>query len=605
MTELSIKGLSRRQTIWVEVVFLLIAVVVAYGGTVQFQFIHDDHFVIEQNASLRQNISSVAMYYTGNLWQSSGAASLYYRPVFATNWFILYRIFGVAPWGWHLENVILHAINVLLLFALARKILDHGPAAWLTALLFALHPVHVEAVSWVSANCDMLMTGFGLAALICHLKSKDEPSTALRWKIASYVFFLLSMGSKEPGITVLGMVGIYEWFTTKPPADNAAIPYKLRKIIPTMAPWILLAIGYLYMRHIAVGMYRSEGGFNHSIVMTWPWLVWFYIKKLFWPLESSMFYDSEFVNSFSFSLFWVPVMGILCCAALCWYFFRSSRDSRIPMLLTWMWLPILPQWNLRIFPEHDFAHDRYLYLPSVAFCLLMGTAWIELTKWLDQHKINMQKMVVAATLLLFSVFVPLTYIECSNWADDIVLFSHGAETAPKYNFVPLMSLAGALLKNDRLEEALQVSTMVEKIKPDWWVPKFNSGIALYDLKRYPEADQKFYESLDLPNVKMQQPLEYMGLTRMRMGRPEDAELALRRSLVFAQSSGDPEVLKYQLELALCLEQLGQKDPAKATEALQLMQEIQAKDPSTKELKKKIEALQQRVAQNKGKKSLHP
>ena len=604
MKELSIVGLSRRQTIWIEVAFLLIAVVAAYGGTVQFQFIHDDHLLIEQN-QLLQHLSNVTSYFTVNSWQNTGDSSLYYRPILVTNWFFVYQLFGTAPWGWHLENVMLHAINVLLLFALARKILNHGPAAWLTALLFALHPVHVEAVSWVSAGCDMLMTGFALASLNCHLKSKDNPTTSIRWKIASYFFFLLSMGTKEPGITVLGMVGIYEWFTTLPPAESAAIPYKLRKIIPEMVPWVLFAVAYLFMRHIAVGMFRAEGSFNHVIVMTWPWLLWFYIKKLFWPVESSMFYDAEYVGTFSISLFWIPVLGILCFAILGGYFYRSSQDRRIPILLAWMWLPILPQWNLRIFPEHDFVHDRYLYLPSVAFCLLMGMAWNGLANILDRRKLNAQKFAAATALLLILVFVPLTYMECSNWADDILLFSHGAKTAPKYNFVPLMGLAGVLMKYDRLEEALQVSTMVEKIKPDWWVAKFNSGITLYDLKRYPEADQKFYESLDLPNVKMQQPLQYMGLTRMKMGRPEDAELALRRSLVFAQASADPELVKYQLELALCLEQLGQKDPAKAEEALKVMLEIQAKDPTAKELKKKIEVLQQLVEQFHAKKVLRP
>jgi|GEM_PF-5179456 len=604
MTETSILGVSRQKVLWLEVLFLLVAVALAYGSTLQFQFIYDDHRVIEQNAMLK-HASSMAHYFTGDLWQQSGSFSLYYRPIFAANWFLLYRIFGTAPWGWHLDNILLHAINVLLVFALARKMLKHGPAAWLAALLFALHPVHVEAVSWVSASCDMLMTGFALAALLCYLKSKDEPTTALRWNIASYALFLLCMGSKEPGITVLAMVGAYEWWMMGLPPGRSGNFYKFRQITPVMLPWIALALIYLFIRHIAVGMYSVMSSPNHVVAMTWPWLLWFYIKKLIWPVESSLYYDAEYVDSFSLSLFWTPVLCVFAVTVCAWFLYSKSQDRRIPVLMTWMWLPILPQWNLRIFPDHDFAHDRYLYLPSVAFCLLIGLAWSYFSLWMQRYKVDMQKCLFVTSLFAYIVFVPLTVLACSNWADDILLFSHAAKVASKYNAIPLTSLGGVLLKNDNFEEALRVYTVVEQIKPDWGQAKFNTGIALYDLQRYTEADRKFYEALMLPKMAAQEPLLYMGLSRMRMGRPDEAESSFRQAWKAAIANSDAEVLKYQLELALCLEQLGQKNPTKAKEALLLMQEIQEKDPTTKELKKKIETLEQMVEQNRNKEIHNP
>src|SRR6266481_9842930 len=102
----SFARLTPRQVRWMEVLFLLLAVALAYGGTLQFKFIYDDHLQIEQNESLKQ-WSSVSMYFTGNLWQHAGSHSLYYRPVFGAFWILLYHLFGTAAWGWHLASVVL------------------------------------------------------------------------------------------------------------------------------------------------------------------------------------------------------------------------------------------------------------------------------------------------------------------------------------------------------------------------------------------------------------------------------------------------------------------------------------------------------------------
>jgi len=593
--ETSIAGLTPQQTRWMEILFLLLVVALAYGGTLQFKFIYDDHLQIEQNESLKQ-WSSVSMYFTGNLWQHAGSHSLYYRPVFGAFWILLYHLFGTATWGWHLGSVVLHAIASVLVLLLARKLLKNEAAAWLATLLFALHPVHIETVSWVSASCDLLMTVFALATLICHVNFSQATDFQWRWKFASYFFFLLAMGSKEPGITVLAMVGIYDWMTTEVPPTVSSIPYKLRRILPSMVPWVVLGAGYLYMRHMTVGAYTTVGMPNSVVAMTWPWLLWFYVKKFIWPVESSEFYDAEYVDTFSWQLFWVPVIGLLLVAALCWFFYNKKRDHRIPVFLCWIALPIVPQWDLRVFSRNDFAHDRYLYLPSIGFCLLLGLVWSSLAEWMESRKINPQKSLIVTTISLVLVFVPLTFIESSNWADDILLYTHATKVAPKYNAVPLTNLGDTLLKRNQLEDALHIYELVEKVSPEWWTAKYNTGIALFDLQRYSEADQKFYEALMLPKVAPQEPLLYMGQARMKMGRWGDAEPVLRRANDIAESMNDPDRMKYKVQLALCLEQLGQKDRVKAEESLKILQEIQVERPVDSSIAHEIENVQRLLAQ---------
>src|SRR5579859_4665812 len=198
---------------WSAALLLCVIALVAYIGTLQFNFIYDDHWQIEQNPWI-QHWSDAGHYFTGNLWAHAGGQGFFYRPLFACFWILLFQIFGVKAWGWHLANVLLHVLDSVLVLQLARRLLKSLYAAWLAALLFALHPVHVEVVSWVAASGDLWLVCFVVSALLCHLRAQEESQSSLRWKFASWFFFACAMLMKEPGITLAGMVAMQLWLTS-------------------------------------------------------------------------------------------------------------------------------------------------------------------------------------------------------------------------------------------------------------------------------------------------------------------------------------------------------------------------------------------------------
>src|SRR6266481_2851210 len=285
--------------ITVATIVVILAAFISYFGTLQFDFISDDHSVIEHNQYL-QHWSNLKIFITGNIWAFAGTASYYYRPVFAFLWFMLFQIFGTKAWGWHLASVLLHTCSTVLCLNLARKLLRNDQAAVMAALLFALHPVHVEAVSWVSASNDPLMTLFGLSAILCYIQAREQASGF--WRIGSLIFYMLAMLTKEPGITVIGMVAGYEWFCSPNLESNGTVSARMRKLWQLFWPWILAAVMYLWIRRIVLGGITTRLAdipFT-QVIQTWPWLLWFYIKKLVMPLESSLYYDSPYVDDFTF-----------------------------------------------------------------------------------------------------------------------------------------------------------------------------------------------------------------------------------------------------------------------------------------------------------------
>jgi len=569
---------------------LLALTVVVYVGTLQFGFIYDDHQVLEQNPMVTSWGNLVANF-TDNLWAFAGIKSAYYRPVFADLWIVLYHLFGLNPIGWHLVNVLLHASVTTLVYFLARRLLakEVQSAAWMAALLFALHPVHVETVSWVAASCDLLMTMFAVSALICFLRSEDGPSSSWKWKILGAICFSLSMLSKEPGITTAGMAALLIW--TKPDIAQPPVSFlnKFRMTTIAMLPWGVLAVLYLLARRVVLGGSAPIPPIPPflQVMQTWPWLLWFYIKKLLWPVESSAFYDAPYVSQLTWNEFWLPLIGTLALITAIVIWMRRVHNPRIGVFALWMLLPILPQWELRVFSQNDFAHDRYLYLPSVGFCLLAGLAWSAIADRVNQRGISEVKAFIVTAVLLTAVLAPLTVLESSNWANDLVLNSHAVQVAKVYNEEALTNLGSELMKRQMYDDALKVYSQVAARKPGWWQAHQNIGLALFMLGRLDEADEVFRKTALMTNVPRQEPLLFLGYTRMKAGHYSGAEAALRSALEEARNEKVGDETKFSIALAACLLEEGKTDPEKLREALPVLQKIHEQNPKDESINKAI------------------
>src|SRR5919204_3758226 len=160
----------RRPAVFLSVLGAL--TITLYYISLSFDFVWDDLFQIVDNPLIR-SWNAVPRAFMSDLWYHVGRGQLYYRPLFTT-WSVLnYALFKLHTWGWHLGAVLLHVVAVCVIYWLARKLkLPHWTAA-IAAILFAVHPIHIEPVAWVSVASDTLVTVFCMLAIVAFLNSRN------------------------------------------------------------------------------------------------------------------------------------------------------------------------------------------------------------------------------------------------------------------------------------------------------------------------------------------------------------------------------------------------------------------------------------------------
>src|SRR5215470_9604705 len=154
---------------------LAVVTFILYSGTLLFQFVWDDKAQVIDNPMIR-SLSNLHRVFISDLWYHTGRFQLYYRPLFIVWSMLNYAAVGLRPWGWHLGAVLMHIAAVTAIFWLARKLgLEYWTAA-LAALIFALHPIHIECVAWISAVSDSMVTMLAALSFVAFLNARKPDS---------------------------------------------------------------------------------------------------------------------------------------------------------------------------------------------------------------------------------------------------------------------------------------------------------------------------------------------------------------------------------------------------------------------------------------------
>jgi Tfp pilus assembly protein PilF len=382
---------------------LLLLAVVPYLNSVWGSFVYDDRLQVLENP-YAHSFRYLGKIFSTTVWTFEGAqgVSNYYRPLMTFAYLVCYKLFGPIPFGFHLFNLILHAAVVLLLFAVTEQLFGDRLVSLVVAGLFALHPVHTESVAWIAAVTDLELTFFFLLTFYVYLRLaspateyselRDASSVVearsvvaagsvvddgdrprgVPWKmqaamLASYVLALLS---KEQALVLPALATIYEHAYR---GDRLATSLRT-KVARYAGLWIAAAI-YIAFRIFVLG------GFAPAIAR--PALTWArvmltaialsgsYAWKLIWPAHLSAFYVFHENERFSDTAVLGGLLALI--AGLNLFVWLWSRARPLSFALVWMSITLAPVLNARWMPAGVFA-ERYLYLPSVGFCWLVGCA---------------------------------------------------------------------------------------------------------------------------------------------------------------------------------------------------------------------------------------
>ena len=560
----------------------LVATLAAYLNGIQHPFVFDDPYQIVTNDAVH-SWRFIPQYFTSDVWPHTNSlvGGSYYRPIFQM-WLLLnYKIGGLNPVWWHVTSLILHLLVTLSVFALAKMLVNDEVTAGITALLFGLHPVHVEAVTWISGVTEPLLAIFFVASFLCYLQSKRRRS--LIWPVLSLVLYAFSLWSKETALMLPGIIFLYRWIQPNAAADSEPHTslHRVKNGLRDALPYIGLTVVYLGIRYLALkGFMRPLTPLPiTTLIYSWPSILVFYVRLLVWPFGLSVFYDTPYVKSPQVQNFIFPLL-VLAALSLGFYFL-AKRNRMIAFLSFWMLLPILPVLNFSVFTEGELAHDRYLYLPSIGFCMLLAMAVRKLKKG-SSIFLRLPLSQVAAVLLLAGVFAGVTARQNKFWSSDFSLSARGVEIAPG-NTMAANNLATEMAVRGDYDHAIPLFRQVIERRPNYWLPNFNLGYVYYRLGDLREAEHYLRNAIKISPADGAQH-RFLGFTLLEMGRKVEAEESLRRAIAL-----QPNAPEQHYALGTLLEE--RRDFSGALKEFQMESQV---NPKHAEAKQKIAEMEKSI-----------
>jgi tetratricopeptide (TPR) repeat protein len=387
-----------------------------FSGSLANGFVYDDNPQILENAFIL-NSHLWKQIFTGSVWSFQGGKTNFYRPLqFACYW-VLYRVGGANPAVFHFLNLLLYAATAWLVYRLAIKLFGNDIVALAGALLWALHPVHVEAVTWISALPDVGFAFFTLLAILWFVQAEQKGEKRVRYHTLAVLSFLLALFFKEMALSLPFLLLTY-WFFLGRPESWA---HRLLRWLPYAAA----TVAYVAVRHQALG-YVTQGGhlwrIPPRVAGAALGLLGEDTKILFWPAHLNVFRMFDLGPSLRSPWPWIT---LLCLGATLWL---RKREPRLAFLMAWWPVTLLPVLDIRQL-SFPLLADRFLYFPSVGPCL--AAAYL-LLDWLPR-RVPRARLAWAAgcALVLTMVFCAAQSVRAiPRWRDNNTLIRYSLTQSP-------------------------------------------------------------------------------------------------------------------------------------------------------------------------------
>jgi Tfp pilus assembly protein PilF len=541
---------------------LLVAVViVAYSPALRGGFVWDDEMYIVFNDSLR-SASGLREIWTGHAAavQQLGAGSdaeahprLKYNdyPLALTVYWIEYQLFGLHPFAYHLTNVLLHLVNVLLLDGLMQQLRVAG--ALLIAALFALHPLHVESVAWVAELKTLLCSAFAFAAIMLWVRQMQSG----RWSeyAAALIAALLAMFSKSSMVTLPGVLFVVSWWQTPHLWRRA-----LRRLLPLLCASAVVALLTVLREHRGASFVYGAEGHPLARLLIAGRALWFYAGKLLVPYPLLVIYPRWQIDRGAVWQYAFPLAALACLAFL---WLRRRQLGRGPFSAVAIYIiALLPALGLVSFDFLRFSYvaDHFAY-PASAALITVGVAAVVGTRPSLPHR-GIDQAAVAAVV---AVLAWLTFAQAQTYQSAESFWSHTVRYNPAAPVASVNLAREMLLQGRGAEtEALARAALVQE--PNSVEARSLLGAALDLQKRLPEAEAEFRAALELAPQSAGAHFN-LGLVLFRqkqwreaiaqlllVPREDDKRLLVARHLGLAyRELGDRQNAVRYLEAALAIE----------------------------------------------------
>ena len=521
MRDIAHSAEAKRSRLWLGLLLLLSFLL--YANTLVNGFVSDDHQQIEGNP-YAHSFRYVGKIFTTTVWSFQGheGRTNYYRPLMTFGYVLSDQLFQTYPFGFHLVNLFLHCLVVWLVFRISQQFFADERTAFTAALLFAFHPIHSEAVAWIAAVTELQLAVFFLLAFLLYLRL-GEPGPQRFTYLLTWSSFLLALLAKEQAVTLPILATIYE--------HGYRLDRRQTKLVTKIQRyggfWVLAGSYLLFRVLVLAGLapvVQRPDLTPGELVLSGLALAAEYAKKLFWPHPLLAFYLFQKTSRLGDPSVLTAIAVVAIFIALFLALWKYARPYSFWPL--WMAVTLAPVLNVRWMAASAFA-ERYLYLPSVGFCILLagGAVWL----WRAARHLRMFRAAAWSAAVVVLGASAVTILQRNRqWHDDQTLIARDLAIQPKASYLRVNIGAIEWSRHHKVE-AVEQWQLALRDKPDNAIALCNLGMAMVDQKKWPEAEEYLKKAIAL-RPSFASPHVYWGDLYFEQGQHDRAEAEYRRAV---------------------------------------------------------------------------
>ncbi|MFH1790648.1 MAG: tetratricopeptide repeat protein [Candidatus Omnitrophota bacterium] len=433
--------------------FLIAAIgVIVYSNSLGNAFIWDDNAFVIKNDFIKAPGLWRSYFTDRRALAGTGLAGDNYRPVLILSYALDYALWKLNPFGYHAVNMVLHIINALLVFWLISVIAGRRGIGVFATLIFLVHPIQTEAVTWISGRADVLFLFFYLLSFALYLCYRKRGGAV--FYVIGCVFYLCSLLSKEMAVTLPLVLYMYDRYYGRRGVFKGRALY---------APFFLTACVYMLVRFVALGRVSQCGYWGGSVaaaMFTMVKGVAYYIRLLLYPVGQCADYLTFPVSRTFDPAVMVSVSGIIMALAAGGWLLKRVRVASFGIFF--FFVTLLPVMN--IIPIKISIAERFLYLPSVGYAMALG-GMLGFMLLRYRHRIFEKTVIIFLEIGLIAAFSALTMERNNDWANETVFFEKVAEKYPD-NWKARHNLAVLYLKCGDVKNARKAVCALLAVYPD-------------------------------------------------------------------------------------------------------------------------------------------
>lgn len=452
---------------------ILCAVLAVITFTVFFQLLGsdfigiDDSTYIVRNPNVRNGITVSSIKWAVKYWYAATGGLLTWL-----SHMLDCNLYGLNARGHHLTSLLLHMFSTILLFLAMGKMTGCRLRSGFVALLFAIHPLHVESVSWIAERKDTLSGFFWFLSMLAYARYAQKPN--VKRYLLVFASAALGLMSKPTVVTLpLALLILDYW----PLGRINSKEFPLKKAIIEKIPLLVLSVAasagtYLAQKKIgAIAVYPLSLRLQNAAVSYAE-----YLEKTFWPSKLAVFYP---YHSKGFAL-WVVVLSAVLLVLITALAIKARKKH--PYLLAgWAWylIVLVPMIGIVQAGSHAMA-DRHTYIPLVG--VFIAAAWIL------PNLLGRASKIIAVSIVV--VLAAISWVQVGHWKGPVPLYEHAVKVTNDNYFI-YVNLGSELMKAGRLDEAEQYFRKALQVKPEFVECRRNLGLVLAAKGEYGEAIKEF------------------------------------------------------------------------------------------------------------------